>query len=301
MKSITILSGKGGVGKSTLAASIAVLLGRNHRIVTVDCDVDAPNLALILGLNKEDFESFESIQTSEKAELLVRKCKSRKACVDTCRFSAVSWDHKENLPLFNDFLCVGCGACVVACPECAINLKKVKNAAIKVGKTEYGFYIVSGQLNIGESGSGKVVDAVKMRAIELAENVQAEFLVIDSAAGIGCPVIASVRGSDYVIVVTEPTPAAFWDLERALQVVNHFNIPHGIVINRWDINPDFNEKIKSYAKTNEIPILGKIPYDTRFVDALVNLKPAVIYESKFENLFLKILNKTVHNIELHKF
>ena len=292
MKTITILSGKGGVGKSTLTSSLAVLLGKENKIVAVDCDVDAPNLGLLLGLEENDFDSWEYIQASEKARLDKNKCKSRKFCLSACKFGAISWLDEENKPLINDFLCVGCGACVVACPECAIEFHPVKNAKIRIGETDYGFPVVSGQLKIGESGSGRVVDAVKNRAFQIAEEIQADYVIVDSAAGIGCPVIASVRGSDYIIMVTEPTPVAFSDFQRALEMVNFFNIPHGMVINRWDINPKFTEKLKNFSKTGKIPLMGKIPYDKRFVEALINLQPAVVYEKDFEVIFKEILFDT---------
>ncbi|NMC58663.1 MAG: 4Fe-4S binding protein [Candidatus Methanofastidiosa archaeon] len=204
---------------------------------------------------------------------------------------AVKWDYNKNLPVINDLLCVGCGACTIACPESALELESVENASIKICETEYGFPVVSGQLDIGESGSGKVVTAVKMRASEIAENINTEFLIIDSASGIGCPVIASVRGSDYVLLITEPTPTAFWDLKRAIGVVKHFDIPHGVTINRYDINKNFAEQIEEYFARGNIPVIGKIPYDRRFVDALVNLKPVIVFEPEFMDVFLKILEK----------
>ncbi|WJI09754.1 4Fe-4S dicluster domain-containing protein [Methanobacterium sp. CWC-01] len=290
MKTITILSGKGGVGKSTLTSSLAVLLGKENKIVAVDCDVDAPNLGLVLGLEEGDFQSWESIKATEKAQVEKNKCKSRKACLSACKFGAINWLNEENMPHINDFLCVGCGACVVACPECAIEFKPVENAKIGIGETDYGFPVVSGQLKIGESGSGRVVDAVKNRAYQLAEDLQAEYLIVDSAAGIGCPVVASVRGSDYVIMVTEPTPVAFADFQRALEMVRFFGIPHGMVINRWDINEKFAKKIENYSRAEKIPLLGEIPYDKRFVEALINLKPAVVYEKDFEEIFKEILS-----------
>ncbi len=162
-----------------------------------------------------------------------------------------------------------------------------------MGYTDYGFPIVTGHLDIGESGSGKVVNAVKDKADEVAKDIHADIMLIDSAAGIGCPVVASIRGSDYVLVVTEPTPVAFSDLKRALEIVNHFNIPSGIVINRWDVNEDFTNIIEDFSKSNQIPVLGKIPYDIRFVDSLVNLKPVVVFEPSLEKIFTGILDNIV--------
>lgn len=307
MRTITVLSGKGGAGKSTLTASLSVMLANDYKIVAVDCDADAPNLALVLGLKEENFDSWESIRTGEKIEFSKEKCKTLKfcpkcqglkKCLNACNYSAITWNPKEDLPEINQLLCVGCGACQLACPTGALILKKVENARIGFGKTEYGFPIVSGQLKLGESGSGKVVNALRTKAEEIARDIPADFMILDAAAGIGCPVIASVRGSDYVILVTEPTPVAFWDLKRALELVDHFNIPCGVVINRWGINKDFTYSLQDYFKKNQIPVLGLIPYDVRFVKSLVNLKPAVIHEKNFKPIFIQIMDNCLLNMQI---
>jgi MinD superfamily P-loop ATPase len=286
MKTITILSGKGGVGKSTLTASLAVLLSKKKKIIAVDCDVDAPNLGLVLGIKK--FETKEKIQTSEKAIVVAETCPECKKDIDVCIFGAISWDEKNKKPVINKFLCEGCGACLLAFPKGTVKLIKVQNATINTAKTKYGFPIISGQLKMGESGSGKVVTAVKQKTEKLAMKENAEIMLVDSSPGIGCPVIASIQGSDYVIAITEPTPSALNDLQRVLQVVEHFKIPYGIVINRWDINKAFAKKIENFAEKYKIPILGKLPYDRAFVDALVNLTPIVEMYPKYQKIFNEI-------------
>jgi len=293
-KILTIISGKGGTGKTTVASCLAVMLSKEKSIAVADCDVDAPNLGLSLGLKEKDYSSFIKIRASEKAELIKEKCTGCKKCLNICSFNAIKWDKKQNIPVFDDLLCEGCGTCVIVCPENAIKLKKVENATISVGKA-YGFGIVSGQLKMGESGSGRIVMEVKRKAMEIARENNAEIMIVDSSAGIGCPVIASVNGSDYVIAVTEPTPSALSDLKRGLKIVNHFGIPCGIVINKYDLNKDFSNKIEKFASKNKIPILCKIPYDKEFVNALVNLRPAVVWNKKFEPLFLKILDNLKTN------
>jgi len=286
MKTLTILSGKGGVGKSSFSASLAIVLSEKYKIVAADCDVDAPNLALLFGI--KEFKNKQKISTNYKAFITreVKKCPNIKKLPEICAFSAISWDKKNNIPIINRFLCEGCGACKLLCPE--IKIKKVKNAIVGEKKTKYRFYIVSGQLKVGESGSGNVVEVVKEKAKNIAKKIKADFILIDSAAGIGCPVIASVRESDFVIAITEPTPSALSDLKRALEVVNHFGIKYGIVINKYDLNKKFSKKIEEFAKQNKIPILGKLSYDKKFIEAAINLMPLTLYDENYKKTFSKI-------------
>lgn len=286
MKKLVIISGKGGTGKSSVMASLALLLSKEKKIVGVDCDVDAPNLGLCLSVKDKDFK-FEEVETSYKARIDKKKCIGCGKCKEVCRFSAISIDEKGK-PDIDRFSCEGCGACSLVCPVKAIKLEKVKDGKIGVAETKYGFNLVSGQLKMGESGSGKIVYLTKEKARELAEKEGASFILIDSAAGTGCPVIASVQGSDFVIAVTEPTQTAFHDLKKSLLVVEHFKIPYGLIINKFDVNKNVSEKIEIFAREKNIPLLGKIPYDVKFVEALVNLTPLVLYAKEYENLFNKI-------------
>ena len=285
MKALTVVSGKGGVGKSSIAASLAYMFSKDREVVTADCDVDASNLALILGVRELDKK--EEISTNEKAFLDREKCTSCGKCRDVCAFSAIKWDHEDNKPEINKYLCEGCGACELICPEGAYKLKEVKNAVVGESITDYGFPIVSGQLKMGESGSGKVVTEVKKRA----QGKEGDLLLVDSAAGIGCPVIASVRGSDYVLAVTEPSPSGLSDLKRVLEVVDHFEVEAGILINKWDMNKEFSNKIEKFAGERNLPIVGKIPFDKRFVESLVQLKPIVEENKDYEDLFSDIIDK----------
>ncbi|RLC37293.1 P-loop ATPase, partial [Candidatus Falkowbacteria bacterium] len=261
MKKIVVLSGKGGVGKSSITASLAVVLSEKKKIICADCDVDASNLALVFGLDEKKFKEWENLSAAKEAVFDYSKCDSCKKCSDNCYFSAI--EYKNNKPVLKKFSCEGCGVCELVCPNSAIKLVNINNAKIGYANTKYGFKIVSAQLNIGNSGSGKVVAAVKNKAKKLADN--SEILLIDSAAGIGCPVIASVSGSDYCVLVTEPTHSGLYDLERALEVVKHVNIPCGIIINKYNINPEYFNKIKKFAKNNNIDIIGKLTYDKSFI------------------------------------
>lgn len=276
---LTVLSGKGGVGKTSVASSLAVMLARDHDLVAVDCDVDAPNLGLLLGLQPDDFDK-EEVSVSEKAFLDRTRCTGCGRCWETCAFSAIE---PGSPPGFNRLLCEGCGACQLVCPEGAIELRPVKSGWVGVAQGD--FPVVGGQLRMGESGSGKIVTLIKEKAAELGP----EMRVIDSPAGIGCPVIAAVRGSDYVVAVTEPTPSGLSDLQRALEVVGHFGIKAGIVINKADINLPGAEELRAYASGAGVPVLAEIPYDRAFVEAAVNLQPPVVQEPQLKKYFQSVL------------
>ncbi|MBZ9569780.1 ATP-binding protein [Patescibacteria group bacterium] len=260
---IVIASGKGGVGKSMLTSALAMLFAKNQKVVAVDCDVDAPNLAIWLGGVKR-WDKTLPVVTSAKPEIDLNKCNSCGICVENCKFEAMKMVNK-NLKL-NPFLCEGCGACEIICPVGAIKLKPVQNGEIKIKKTKYSFPLISGQLYPGESGSGKVVTEIKKEA----EKFKQEVMLIDSAPGTGCPVIASLQGANFAILVTEPTPSGFTDLKRVLEVVNHFNISYGVVINKWDIYKNLSQKIEKWAGRK---FLGKISFDKEIFKAVANLKP----------------------------
>jgi MinD superfamily P-loop ATPase len=294
MKIIAILSGKGGTGKTTLSSNLSVLLSKEKKIVVADCDADAPNFGLALGIKEKEFKNWKNVQTNEKATFNKNKCIGCKKCVEVCNFGAISWDNIKNKPIFNSMLCEGCGACQLVCNKNAINLVKIDNGRIGSIKTKYGFSLISGQLDIGSTGSGKVVNLIKEKAKEIGQTKNSEILLLDSAAGVGCPVIASIQGSDFIIAVTEPTPSGLSDLKRALKTVEHFRIPCGLVINKWDLNKDFSEKIEKFAQKLKLPILGKIPYDRSFVDALVNMKPIVEIKPSYKKVFEKII-KNIKN------
>jgi len=291
MKTITVLSGKGGVGKSSLTASLAILLSNKYKIIATDCDVDASNLALLFGI--KELKKKEEVSTNYKA-FINKEAKNCKNIVDICAFSAITWDKKNKIPKINKFLCEGCGTCQLLCPK-GISLKKVKNAVIGEDNTKYNFPIVSGQLKMGESGSGNVVEIVKTRAKKIAVN--ADFMIVDSSAGIGCPVIASVRDSDFVVGVTEPTPSGLSDLKRVFEIVNHFKIPHGIVINKYDLNEELTKRIENFARKNKISILGKLPYDKKFVKSMVDLVPVIIKYPEYKKLFGRIIEKMFSEIK----
>ncbi len=261
---IVVASGKGGVGKSMLASSLAILFSKEKSLVAVDCDVDAQNLGIWLGIKK--MKEGKTISVTETAKIDKEKCIECGKCAEVCRYSAVE---KESSGLkINRFLCEGCGTCSIVCPVNAIQMHKVENAVSQKAKTRFGFTVIGAQLFPGNTGSGKIVAELRQEA----EKLGTEMILLDSPAGIGCPVTAAITNTQYALLVTEPTPSGLSDLQRVLLVVNHFKIPFGVVINKWDINKEFSKKIERFAGEN---MLGKISYDKKVVESLVSMKPVL--------------------------
>lgn len=269
---IVIASGKGGVGKSMLTSSLAMLFNQTNKVIAADCDVDAPNLHLWLGLPVfsqamvDRWDKIEKISTNEMPIIDKKKCNLCGQCVDICVFKALSITQKKLL--LNRYFCEGCGACQAVCPQKAIKMKKINNAEIRIKNNIQGFPLISAQLYPGQTGSGKIVEEIKKRV----SNYKWKVSLLDSPAGIGCPVIAAINGTDFALLITEPTPSGISDLKRVLQVVDHFKIPFGIVINKWDINTQISNKIEQEYKNK---LFGKITYDQRIFKAISKLKPIV--------------------------
>lgn len=284
-KKVAICSGKGGVGKSMLTSSLAILMAKRN-IIAVDCDVDAPNLAVWLG-EPEDWKKVEKISVSEKPVIDSSSLteKQAKDCAGKCRFNALKFE-KGKLKL-NPFLCEGCGACEIFCPEGVVKMRPAMNGEVRFKDSKHGFPLVSGHLYPGETGSGKMVSEIKSRASEKAKG---GIMLIDSAPGTGCPVISSLQDADSVLLVTEPTPSSFSDLKRVLKVVNHFNIPWYGVINKWDINKKLSEEIEKWLGKR---LLGKISYDKKIFKSVSQLIPIVKTNLRAKKEIEKIFNNFV--------
>jgi len=277
---IVVASGKGGTGKSMLASSLSLLFSKEAKVVACDCDVDAPNLGLWLGVTSYDI--VELISTSEKAEIDSEKCIGCGRCFENCSFGAI--EKIDSKFIVNPLLCEGCGVCKIVCPAEAMKTKPVMNGEIRIKKTMWGFPLVSGRLKPGETGSGRIVQELRKKADKIDHDV----MILDAAAGIGCPVIASVTNCDYAVLVTEPTPSAFSDLERILEIVDHFKVPYGIVVNKWDVNPSVSEKIISWSGDR---FLGRISYDREVVNSIVALKPVLASKSKVKSEIISVYEK----------
>jgi len=157
--------------------------------------------------------------------------------------------------------------------------------------------LISGELRLGELASGEIVSELRNQSSKLYAETKSEILIIDSAAGVGCPVIASLVGTDYIIAVTEPTPSALHDLKRVLYLAQHFRIPCGIVINKYDLEESFCKKIEEYARNKRIKVIGRIPYSMEFVDATVKMKPIVELKPHYTEVFEQIIKNITKEVK----
>jgi len=267
LKQITVISGKGGTGKTTLVASLAALAENK---VIADCDVDAPDLHLLLHPEIIEQEEFKGLKVAVMDKTLCTECG---ICEETCRFNAIALTEESGYAV-NPARCEGCGACVFACPQEALTLKERVSGYTFVSKTKYGT-MAHAQLNIAEETSGKLVTVVRNHAQQVAEKEQRELILIDGAPGIGCPVIASLTGVDLALIVTEPTMSGLHDLERILDVTSHFGIGSVVCINKYDINEENSRRITAFCRQRGIEVVGNIPYDSVVTEAMVAGMPVV--------------------------
>ncbi|MHA1276823.1 MAG: ATP-binding protein [Candidatus Helarchaeota archaeon] len=278
MKKITVVSGKGGVGKTTLTASLACLFARDkYNIVITDCDVDAPNLAITL--SDSDTER-EDVFSANIAIVDQDKCIGCQECLNHCKFRAITWNEQSQTPIINEFECEGCGVCTLVCPEHCIELTPIKTGELITSVSQNTFPIISGELVIGRGNSGKIVAEAKMKSLKLAEKNKSDLILNDGPPGIGCPVIASLSDSDFIIIITEPMPAAIHDLKRVLTLAWNFTREIGLIINKYDLYPPLIPELETFAKENDIRILGTIPIDKAVPESLVNLLPIIEFDSK---------------------
>lgn len=276
-KTIVVLSGKGGVGKTTVSSSLAYLYSKDGTgIVAVDADVDAPDLEYFLGGGK--LVKQVSIETSDKAFIDPSKCIGCGRCVEVCIYGALTM-HGGKAKV-EKIMCEGCGSCMYVCPTDAVSLEKHSGGLITVKETRYGFKIVTGRISLGEHNSGKMVSVARTEAYKIAQAESLDVIVVDGAPGIGCPVIASITGADYVVAVVEPTKLSYQGLTRLLEVVEHFKIRAGIVINKYDISDEWTGRITAYTMSKGYQLLGQIPLSHEVVEAMSQMVPPPEYNPR---------------------
>jgi MinD superfamily P-loop ATPase len=268
---ITVISGKGGVGKSMISSALLYFFSKDNSVVGIDCDVDAPNLALWLGIDNENIKNAietKRISTVDKPVIDKDKCLGCGLCVNKCQFKALELENGKASLIHHK--CEGCGLCEVICPHNAIHLEPVDNATLSVFKTKFGFPIIQGQISPGEAESGEAV--TEIREIAKKYSKESTIFINDAAAGIGCPVIASIVGGNYVVVVVEPTLSSVSDMQRAIKLTKQFSIPYGIVINKYDLNLQISKQIKDSVNDKYI---GSISYDREIVKELIKMNPVM--------------------------
>jgi MinD superfamily P-loop ATPase len=277
MKQVTIISGKGGTGKTTITAALASLA---KNAVFADCDVDAADLHLILKPNVKKELKFHGLKI---ASINKDKCTECKKCYENCKFEAID----EDINITKES-CEGCGVCELVCPVDAIKMVDRESGFSYISETRFG-PMAHAMLKTAEEASGKLVTVVRNNAKKLAEEKNKDLIIIDGPPGIGCPVISSITGVDLVLIVTEPTLSAIHDLERIFDVANHFKIPAIVCINKFDINLDNSLRIENFCKSNGIDIVGKIPYDNIVTKSMIHEKTIIEYkENDFSNLIIKL-------------
>jgi len=265
MKQITVISGKGGTGKTSVTAAFASLA---DNAVLADCDVDAADLHLIL---KPEIKKTMGFHGLKIASIDKEKCTDCKKCYKHCRFNAID----EKITLTRES-CEGCGVCEYVCPVDAITMVDRDSGFSYISETRFG-PMAHAMLKTADEASGKLVTVVRKNAKSLAEEKKKDLIIIDGPPGIGCPVISAISGVNLVLIVTEPTLSAIHDLKRIFGVAHHFNIPAVVCINKFDINLDNTKKIETYCKSNNIEVVGKLPYDTSVTEAMIHEKNVIEY------------------------
>ena len=266
LKELIVISGKGGTGKTSLLGAFASLTKDK---VLCDADVDAADLYLIL---EPEIKERQDFQEGHKAIINLDKCTECGLCRDLCRFNAISPEFKVD-PID----CEGCGVCVYFCPEDAIDFPIKTCGELFISETRCG-PMVHARLGIAEDNSGKLVTLTRKHAKELAKERGFNLILTDGPPGLACPVIASIAGATGVLIVTEPTLSGHHDMDRVVELANHFQIPAFVCINKYDLNVEMTETIEAYAHDKGLPVMGRIPFDPLFTEAMVQKQTIIEYD-----------------------
>jgi MinD superfamily P-loop ATPase len=259
MRQLLVLSGKGGTGKTTIASALIKI---SKAKAFADCDIDAPNLHLVLKQTTEAIK--KDYYGLPKAEISQDLCKKCGLCMRTCRFDSVKLVNGKYLVDY--YACEGCGVCEYVCPVGAVKLKPAKAGDIELYKNDHVFS--TAKLKMGSGTSGLLVSEVKKQLKENAK--ETEFVIIDGSPGIGCPVIASISGVDIVLVVAEPSVSGISDMERNIQTASKFQTKSLVCVNKFNVNINKTKEIKEFCVKNTIPYIGEIPFDKEAIKAVNN-------------------------------
>ncbi len=263
MKELVVVSGKGGTGKTSLVAAFADLASDK---VLADCDVDAPDLHLVL---RPEIEHREDFYSGYLPRVQNESCLGCGVCEQACRFGAIELD-RSPLPIawITEYQCEGCGVCARVCPEGAISNEPRHCGELFLSTTKHG-PLVHARLDVAAENSGKLVTRVRKEARQLAESQGRGLVIVDGPPGIGCPVIASIGGADLVLGVTEPSIAGQHDLERLVGVARHFDVPVAVCINKSDLAPEITRQLCNWCAGHGVPVVGEVPYDPTVTEAQI--------------------------------
>ena len=288
MKEIVVISGKGGTGKTSVTASFAVLGGKD--VVVADCDVDAADMHLLM---QPDFAKSEDFYSGELAYIHQEECIQCGKCADVCRFDAIPV--VDGKYIVDALSCEGCGYCARVCSTDAITNHDLNVGKWYVSKIKTGSTMVHARLGIGADNSGKLVAKVKNEAKQIAVENNKKYILVDGSPGVGCPVVSSLSGASFVVLVTEPSVSGLHDLERVVQLVKKFNIEAGCIINKSDLNLKVSGEIEDFLKKQDISLLAKFPYNESFTKAMTNGMTIVEYpETELTGLVSESWDKIKH-------
>lgn len=268
MKEITILSGKGGTGKTSITAALASIA---QNAVLCDNDVDAADLHLIL---KPDILETTQFEGSWIAKINQDKCTQCGICFDTCRYASIH--QNDGKYQINAFQCEGCRLCERVCPEQAITSKRSDRNYWYISETRQGT-MVHARMAPGEENSGKLVALIRDKAQKIAKATSMQYVINDGPPGIGCTAISSITGTNHVLLVLEPTLSGIHDAERVIHLANGFKIPISAIINKYDLNPEITSKAEEMLNSFNIPIHARIEFNKLFVEAMIAEKSIVEY------------------------
>ncbi len=270
MHEIIVISGKGGTGKTSLTAAFAHLASP---VLICDLDVDAPDLHLILQPDKTETHVFSG---GHSALIDPDTCTGCGTCREMCRFAAVCEDNGTYR--IDPLRCEGCGVCVTFCPAAAIAFPEKECGRWFSSETRFG-PMMHAQLYAAEENSGKLVALLRTKAREKAKAIGMERILSDGPPGIGCPVISSLSGVSYAVLVTEPTPSGRHDLERVASLTRHFRVPAGVIINKSDLNENECSAIEAFCRSEGLDVIGRLPFDPVITHAMIHGKAVTEWNS----------------------
>jgi MinD superfamily P-loop ATPase len=287
MKQLVILSGKGGTGKTTVAAALAHLASAEMPIVLADADVDAANLELVLSPEVQETHDFIG---GKRAIIDPDACTACGICAEVCRFEAIVPPSPSPSSFgrggaggvgvrayaVDPIACEGCASCFYQCPAEAIRMEEQTAGRWFRSDTRFG-PLFHAHLFAAQENSGKLVTLVKQQGRLRALDEGRELLIVDGPPGIGCPVIAASAGADLAMLVVEPTVSGIHDLERILATTTHFGVPALVCVNKTDINPSRADEISAFCASRRIALVGRVPYDTVVTEAMVQGLPVTAF------------------------